>query len=76
MFLAEPRHPTPRKVNLIIRYFTPDITIKDYCLKGRGIVLPVIERCPFCGEFDCLIGHGWYKKKSFFLVANGITVPI
>ena len=76
MFLTEPLTYPSHKTLAIIRYFTPISDFKDYCRKGQDNTIPVSERCPICGSYDCLIGHGWYKKKSFYLVVSVITAPI
>ena len=76
MFFANLWHATPSEKTTIIRYFTPDSDYKDYCRKGRVNSIPVLECCPLCGGYDCLIGHGWYKKKSFYLVVSVIMAPI
>lgn len=48
----------------MIKYLTETIDYKQYCEKGREYVIPKPEVCPFCDKKDCLIGHGWYKRKG------------
>lgn len=48
----------------MIKYLTEPIDYKQYCEKGRDNVIPKPEVCPFCGRADCLIGHGWFKRKG------------
>jgi len=48
----------------LIKYLTELIDYKQYCEKGRDNVIPKPEVCPFCNRKDCLIGHGWYKRKA------------
>lgn len=37
---------------------------KQYCDTCRKNIISRPERCPFCNRKDCLIGHGYYKRKG------------
>ena len=56
---------SPGKKQLIIKYLTTEIDYNRYASLGKTNVIPRPEVCPHCGLKDCLIGHGWYKKKGF-----------
>jgi transposase-like protein len=48
----------------LIKYLSEPVDYKQYCELGKQNKIAKPDVCPFCGDRECLIGHGWFPRKA------------